>query len=402
MYRSTYDNSWVEDITDSVIEASVSCDSGRDITWTLDATITREGWAKLTPYLDWVAPVLTVKYPDGTTREGQLGLYLVMDSPEAHTEVSATIALDARDPLYLLSIQGFGSNVVCNANNNKMKQVRDLLGAAVLTEATAKWERNGKPTNAQPGPETAARRFIIPTDNATFKRAVEFEKKTPLLEIANDILFGAGYYPLYTTRTGIFTTSERKKSVLKRRTPVRRFVANVPESVDPFNRLKAVGGLPSDIVGEVQTVPKSADMTDEIVLICDTPHGFATSKSATITNEKNKRTAGRKKSGDGRKRRRRNEHVRTLDDDATAVEVAKALLDELSTTNSVISFSAIPDPSVDFARQTIDLHIFNLDGYEIANDRYAVHSVKYGFTPSSALMEITCGRVEDIKDERDN
>lgn len=401
MYRSTYDNSWVEDITESVIEASVSCDSGRDITWTLDATLTREGWAKLTPYLDWVAPVLTVKYPDGTTRAGQLGLYLVMDSPEAHTEVSATIALDARDPLYLLSIQGFGSNVVCNANSNKMKQVRDLLGAAVLTEATAKWERNGK-NGPSPDSSTAARRFVIPTDNATFKRDVEFEKKTPLLEIANDILFGAGYYPLYTTRTGIFITSERKKSVLKRRTPVRRFVANVPQSVDPFGRLKAVGGLPSDIVGEVQTVPKSADMTDEIVLICDTPRGFATSQSATITNEKNKRTAGRKKSGDGRKRRRRNEHVRTLDDDATAQEVAKALLDELSTTNSVISFSAIPDPSVDFARQTIDLHIFNLDGYEIANDRYAVHSVKYGFTPSSALMEITCGRVEDIKDERDN
>lgn len=381
MYRATYDNVFIEDISDGVVSASVTADAGRDTTWTLDATLTIDGWNRLTPYVDWVAPVLRVSYPDGSIREGQLGLYLVMDSTETHNEISATVALDARDPLYLLSIQAFTDSVVIDENADRIDAVRSILRGSVLLESAT-----GRP------------RYNLPNSNQKFERKREFPKKTNRLELVNDILFGTGYYPLWSTATGILTSGPRGKSRLKRRTPVRAFVANVPDSVNPYGLLAPIGGVASDIVGTVTTVPRSADMTNEILIINDDPHGNGVHVGVTLDSRDNKRSP-RKKNESQRKRRK--EYAATVDANSPATEIGKALLDELSTRNSVITFTAIPDPQTDFMRQVIDVYIYNASGTAIAADKYAVHSVTYGFTPSTALMQIECGLVQDIDDEQD-
>ena len=133
-YRATFDNKHLEDITWAFLSAGVSCDTGRDETWALDADLTPEGWAYLDPYLDWIAPVVTVRWPDGTKREGQLGLYLVIDSPETHGETYGSVSLDARDPLYLLGVQAFDTKFWVSGNRTRLQAVRQILDGAVLTE----------------------------------------------------------------------------------------------------------------------------------------------------------------------------------------------------------------------------------------------------------------------------
>lgn len=408
LYRATYDNQWKEDISWGVIEGEVACDTGRDFVWTFDATITIDLWRHLRPYLDWVAPYLKVTYPDGTVRAGQLGLYLVMDSPETHEEISGTVQLDARDPLWLLSVQEFEKKQRVGAKRDRMNFVREILDTAILTETQRR-----KPLYAlPPGPQGGGKEF---------KRPREWPRETSRLELCNEILKSTGMYPLYTTQTGVVTTRARGVDRLRNRAEVRTFRANVPPGVAKLldSRARPIGGLLNEVVGTVQTTPRALGLENDFVIVGDDPNprveddddrddpndpGGKKNKRGERNGRRHKKHRvshpdnQRAKHRDKGRKRTRTRHLAHIDDDATARQVARALADELSTTNNMIRLTVLPDPQPLYVRECIGLAIWNAYNEQIAYGKYAVHGIRFGFTPSDALMQIDCGRVENADD----
>jgi hypothetical protein len=392
IYRATYDNDILEDLTDHLIDATVSMDAERDYTWVFDGTMTRRGWDRLRPAHDWLAPFMRVTYPNGIVREGQLGLYMVYDSPSEFTEWSEVVDIQAFDALWLLDRQAFPGSVIAPINYNKVHFARQILEGAVLTE-----DKNGP------------RRFSIPSDPDTFKGNREWDRETTRLEVVNDCLKSAGLHPLWSTRTGVLTSKPRGQKRLLNQNPVRMWHANVPEGMVLADNVRFNPNIPSEIIGTVVTEPKSLDMVNETLIISDAPEGMRALAKKRIANIRNKRDRLNRKDEERRdltpaqRRQRRRRRIRRigipyLDDDAKAAQVARALLDKWSTKDEVVTFSAVPDPSREFTNECIYLGIWNGYGQEVAVGKYLVHKVSYGFTPKDGEMKVVAGRVQNSED----
>lgn len=389
-YRSTFDNVWLEDVTWAFLSARVSADPDRDETWTMDATLTPEGWAYFDPYLDWVAPVLTATYPDGTVRRGQLGLYQVLDSGEDAEETGGSVDLDARDPLYLLSVQAFERKVVAPAGKGRLRTIREVLDDAVLLDGS-----DGKP------------RYVIHGDERPFNRAAEWSRNTTRLDLCNELAEGSGAHQLWTSAAGVILTRDRGKAALRHRQEVRTFLANVPAGVDLGRRSGMAYEDYGRVVGRVRTTPKAQDQTNEVVIVGGVPweeprkaRHRADHPSNARSDRQSRREDRRREQQqvqDRRQRRRRwiGRHP-LLDDDATAQRVARALMDELSTENTVVRFQALPDPQPDYTREVIGLAIWDATrAAPVALGRYAVRSINWDLTNTSAIMTIEAGQVQN-------
>jgi hypothetical protein len=260
MYRMTWDGIPVEDISETIVSASVSMDAERDVTWAMDAVLTWEGWKRLTPNFDWIAPFMEVRYPNGvTTGLRQLGLYFVVPSEAERNEFDATVKLSCFDPLWLLQRQGFTGPLKVLPGEERVKAVRAILDGAVLTGGD------------QPGTPS---RYAIPGDGRPWQKKREWPAKTPRLGLCNDILQSAGFYPLYTTAQGVVTSRRMGDHRLSQRTPVKAWVANLPAGAISgadvwISRLTS--GISSEVVGAIKTTPKAFNMFDEILMINDDP-----------------------------------------------------------------------------------------------------------------------------------
>lgn len=374
LYRCDYAGNRLEDVSGIVIEGRARCNPENDQTWQLDATVTWEGYQALTPYLDWVAPELTVTWPNGVVRRGQLGLYQVIESPATHRETSATVSLRAMDPLWLVARQGFKRTLQFTENTQKDRALRAILDNAVLTD--------------DPGGQ---RRFAIPDTGKRFRRHVEYPRDWNILEVANELAQGMGCYTLWTTRHGVIVTKRMGEARLRNRTPVKTYSANAPESVVLADSQLATNHPFSEVVGAIETAPFDDSLLDEILIVNDDPGLPRIHLKRKVRNPRHPRRTLRQR------RRERKIRNQMIDDDATAQEVADGLLDELSTRNRTARLTVLPDPEIDFARETVDLLIWNANGDEVAVGQYAVHDVAYSFAPrqNSGLMTLDVGRIDD-------
>jgi hypothetical protein len=275
--------------------------------------------------------------------------------------------------------QGFIGNLHAAGGFNKIRLVRAILDGAVLTES-----------------DQGRRRYAIADHSSeNFKKDKEWDKDDNRLVVCNDILEGAGYFPLWTTKTGIMTSRRAGEARLKQQTPIRTYSAHVPSTLRLADHELPLGSLPSEVIGTIKTTPKGLDLYNEILVVNDDPNiGRKVWVRNKITNRDNKRSKLHKK---GRRRTKKvNNDV--LDSDSTAREVANALADKLSTLNNTVRLTVLPDPQPEFARETINLYLYNGNGEEIAIGHHAVHRVEYGFTTSTATMVIDAGRIDDAYD----
>jgi hypothetical protein len=180
IYRANSANTWLEDISDRVEGGSVTVDITQATPMTFQAETTEPD--VLTAYQDWVAPVMTYRYPDpitGTTitDRQQLGLYLVMPSSKTYTAAQGREAIDGRDALWLLASSGPGEPWSRATGQN--------VGIAIETVCNLAGARHAIQTTSQ----TLPKRRTWPW-NATW------------LQIANDLVRSIGFVPLWTDRTG--------------------------------------------------------------------------------------------------------------------------------------------------------------------------------------------------------
>jgi hypothetical protein len=388
LYRANFMGELLEDISDGVLSATATADPGRDVAWTLDATMTLDGFRRLTPFVDWLVPTLTVTYPDGSQRSGPLGLYFVLGGNQTRNEFGGTVKVDARDPLWLLSEQGYSAPYSVGAGANVIATVKSILAGAVLT---------GDATDAR-------RRYQIDDATIVTSEAKEWQLTDSRLKIINDLLEDAGFFPLYTTKTGIITTRATGSGMYLNREPARLWYANAPlGTVLPTRPLPLQASLPSEVVGAINTSPNTGDTQNQLLLINDSPKASpsGTSTSYLITDPRNSRNWFVQVSTAlnipiellerlfTRTIYRRFETSGGLD----WQQVAAALAEHLSTKNETLSLAVLPDPAVELTREVVYLALWDGTGDPIAVGKYLVNSVKYGFTPGSALMQLDLGRV---------
>jgi len=423
LFRATFDNIHLEDITDAVLQGSVKCDPSRETTWTFDATMTIDGYERLEPLLDWVAPVVTLRYPDGTETSGQLGLYYVMPSAASYEEHQGQYRLSAFDPLWLVARQGFNDNLVALPGPDRGAIIRAIIDGAALTGGQD--ERPGVP-----------RRYVIPNAGIGFNKKQEWDMDDNRLVVANDIAESSGFFPLWTNPRGIIMTRSLAEGRLKERTPVRSWTANMIEPFDPEFEVRKTHNRGMEVIGRVPTTPYAQDLFDQILVVNDDPQepriyvkGRIKDKDKDKNKDRNRRKrdphGGRDRDDRREKHKERRKHrggahhnqrkadhkhkrhrgkpwrLPYLDDEATAIEVAKALTDILSNRTEFASLTTIIDPEPDLVRETISTAIWDVNGNPILVGHWAVLSISYSLWPDTPTMTMELTRIKHGEDDID-
>lgn len=380
MYRATWDNRWVEDISHMVIDCNVSMDTTREVTWQMTANFTWDGYQELEENFDWLAPVLTITYPDGTSATKQLGLYFLVPGGATRGEYERTVQVSAFDPLWLLARQGFtGAVRTAKAGvEERMRVVRDILDGAVLTGGD--------------GAGTGPKRYSGPNSGKNWRKRREWSDDNDRLALVNEILQGAAMYPLWTIYNGEMRWRKMGEGRLRDRKPVRLWAANLPPGSRVDSTIPRVTTLSSEVVGAIKTTSAAMDAYDEILIVNDDPDTKRVRVRGRVKGgKKHKRVV----TGRGDNRRVKKLRVPYVDDDATAEEIARALADQLSNRQDGVDVNVLPDPRPDYCHETVELAVWDAYGDEVAVGQFEVESVQWGFTPSTCLQRMKLYKIDN-------
>lgn len=373
MYRVNANNQIQEDLSLWVDNAAVTFDTERDVSWTLECEMRPEGYRKLSPFKDWLAPYMRVTLPDGSVRYGQLGHFVVLPSTREVSETTETVTIDARSPEVLLQMQGTKGYMFVGEGKQLDRAMRVVLRECHLGE-----DPNGRP------------RFDIPDKGRQAGRDMTWEKKENTLTILNDLAKKAHLHPIYASKTGVITTADRRDRRLKRLSPVRVFAANVPDGfVDPW--VSSAGATTNEVVGAVKLTPNLGKWDDnKIVVVSVNPRKPKIRAVRYITDPDHPLNP--------KKRKRIKERRVKLDvhrgEDAAAL--AEAIAEEIGTELETVELSVIPDPVTDYARQVVYCAIFNTRNEPVAVGRFAVKGITWGWTADEFLQTMRLGFVHSV------
>lgn len=373
LWRATWNNQLVEDLSGAVISGSVTHDTSRANHWSLDCTMHYDGWVALRPFVDWVAPVMNLRYPDGTVVSRQLGHFLVLDSPEHREELGGTVRLDARDVLWAVNAQGIQTAIMMSGMQFGLLAKNTLLDATVPGGlATSKFRQTIPNFNVPPRPDT-------------FRG---FPVNTRRLAVINELFATGAHYPLYPNQLGVLST--HPMTPLYDHAPLRSWYANPPAGNhfigEDLVNLTPFVGQPSPVIGAVDTTPSSAELVDEIIVI-----GGA-GGSRVRGSAKTARFTGGSGPGPGTKKgSAKTVTIPLVPDDGAAEEIALRILEEMLTENSTISLTVKPDPTFVAIHAPVRLGIWDLLGRKVAVGKYLVKRVRYGMTVEDPLMRVDLG-----------
>lgn len=374
LWKVDANNIFLEDLSAYVVNGSVTFDPERDVSWQLNCTLTGDGWKRLEPWKDWLVPRLAVTLPDGTIREGQLGHFVVLPSPQEIHEGWRTVDVDARSGEFLLSIQGTKGIMTVRENTQYDRAVRVVLD------------------NCHLGTDGVRPRYAIPNTNARTHRFMSWEKKEDALTIVNDLLRKDGLEPLYATKTGVLTSQRRKDRRYKHMEPVRVYAANLPDEtvISPWVGRRIVSQ--NEVIDAIQTAPDLGRIDDNKIVVVSVNPRKPRIRAVRYINDPDNPISTRK-----RKRIRERKIEMDVGTNADAEKLAEAIADEISSDLETVTLAVIPDPQTEFARQVVFLAIYDAHGEPAAVGRFKVKTVTYGFTPDEAAMQLTLGFVNPVE-----
>ena len=374
LFRATYLNEHLEELTDHVISADVTMDPDRAIKWTLKARMTGAGYAKLTPYNDFLAPTLRVDYPDGTSREGQLGLFVVKPSPATHTELTTTVDLNGEDPTSLLALQGFGAPYTVTAGTNVTTRINTILTGAGFGE----------------------NRRTIPASTRTMQVDTTWDEKQTKLKVVNELLRSIGYYTLGADNDGTLTSFPYRD--LKRTQPAKTYAANLPDTAEPTTA-QAAAAARSEVVGAVTVTPVVDRLANKVVVVLSNPRRSSVRIVKTISNPIHPSTIAfypGVNASINRTTYQRIYYYANAADNAMD-ELGRKMLQEVGSLYHRIVLAAMPDPKADLFHGTVDLAVYNARQEPVAVGRYWCRGVTYGMTRRSATMRMDLARLEEVE-----
>jgi hypothetical protein len=232
IYRASRDNVWLEDISQQVEGGQISVDTTQAVPMTFQAQAL--GPNVLTPFQDWLAPVITMVEPDpltgaAITTTQQLGLYMVMPPVRTYTAAQGVQEIDGRDSLWLLASSGPGEPWSRATGQN--------VGIAMETVCNL-----------------AGVRHAVQTTSLTLPKRRTWPWNATWLQIFNDLARSIGFVPAWVDRVGRVRSQRFKK--LGDTTPAR-----------------TISSANGDVLDTVRLEPDLTRLCNHVVVVGNDPKG---------------------------------------------------------------------------------------------------------------------------------
>lgn len=329
LYRSDKLNNWLEDISSLMLSGAVEMKVDRRIKMQFSGTMRNP--EKMTPFVDYLAPVLKIQYSDGSVVQEQLGLFSTVPLASDNTYYTSTGQFTALDLGWNLSETTFGDYKTVQAGDNVVDTVTAILIAEGYT------------------------RLSIPGSSKTFPKTRTYDITRDKWNVCNAMLQSIGYYHLWVDRQGIITSL-----------PYIDY-----DSAQIAKTLAA--GPSSDLVGVIRKEPLTDSIYNKVRVIGERPktntpiiQTLINSNPASPTSTVNL----------GRVRQRRPDIKDSdINDGATALEIARRAMQEASSLYTRYTLTTLPDPARDFF-EVYEANVNRIDGVPIMAGRYRVSGWK--------------------------
>lgn len=223
-----------KDISGLIASGAIAVDLAQPSPMTFTGEASRVGG--ITPYRDWIAPILRLTRPDPAgggdlIEEGQLGLYCVMPPSKTFTAAQGTEAIDGRDPLWLMQQERVADTYAVASGQNAAIAIRTLCSSVGLRSA-------------------------IQASSVTLPKRRTWKAGTDKLTIANDLADRIGFLPLFPDRQGVIRSRRFRRL----------------GSVEPARIISSAAG---DVVETVTIEPDLTRLCNHVVVVGNDPKGDA-------------------------------------------------------------------------------------------------------------------------------
>ena len=342
VFRSNKNNDQLDDLTSSVQRGRATLDINQPVPWTFQADITTP--SILTPYVDCLMPVLTLTYADGSVKTGQVGLFMVMPSPQTSTALITTGKIDGRGLEWILSVDAVVNPFNVNAGVDYLTAVADVIKTTGIT------------------------RYSLPPSGVLTPGPFSWKHGTGKLAIINELLAAAGHYPLTSDRTGRLTSW-----------PVPDLLTVAPAATYTVAN--------AQVVDAVEFQPLLDRFCNKVIVIADDAkrHVFTT----VLTNSNPANPTSTAALGITIVK------VVQMPKAATTTQtsiMAHRLLDEGSAIYQRIKIKALPDPTRN-PREVVDVDLTDQQGNPITTGNWSVIGMSHGFTATDGYLELDLAKV---------
>ncbi len=352
LYRATKSGRIVEDLSEYLVEGSVSFRGDSDTHMIFDATFT-EPW-RVEPLVDYLVPRLRIEYADGSSVDESLGLFIAVPGTESATYQGSKGTIEGRSREWLLSIDGFDSGYHVLKGVDPVAAVIRILRDYGYTP------------------------FSISPSGKKIKQTRAWKEGTPKLTVINELLLSVNYYPLHTRRDGYLVSSKKR---------------HVTRSQSSFTLTSDVGK--SNVTGFVESTPDVDAFANKVVVIYTNPKadGDAADADPKLYKAVNRNPNSLASTVRLGLTKTIYKDVTTRTDSSTLKDIAETTLADASMRKVKLKVSAVPDPTrAPFEIAT--LRILQSDARQVAMGSYAVQGWTLGLRPSQGAMTYDLYRVE--------
>lgn len=224
LWRATIDNQLVEDVSQYLTDGSVSMDVDRDIKLALSVTVRQP--ARITPYVDYLAPFVRLTYDDGSPDVyRQLGLYAIKTPPGSYSPTDAVATFAGDDLTRVLADYAYSDNSSSAAGTDYTGQI------------------GGTVTNG------GISRHNIPSAPDLLPVAQSWKIGTTRLEKANTLLDQLGWYHLGMDLDGKISTPGAPQDLA---------------SMEPYRTI-----ADEDVMSALDVTPAGQDIANVVLVVND-------------------------------------------------------------------------------------------------------------------------------------
>lgn len=349
LYVATNTNVFTNNITDWIVSGQVTLDTDRDVPMTFQAQIRHPD--RLKPFVDYLAPYLTLVYTDGTIAAHQVGLFVVLPPQKEYTFVDTVGTVDAYDPTWWLSKQSFDRTYTLKKGANYTDAMRAIVTGAGFTRHVI--QSSGKTNGGE---------------DKTWPPG------TSKLQIFNDMADAINWYHLHADRAGVLRSF--KFLDIDRAEPAGRYVSGENSVViEPFSMSHDLEKLCNRVVVVKESTTNEPGSVIKAVRVNNNP---ASPTSIPALGGEITRVVT-----DG-----------NVEDQADAEELADKLIKEWGSVYINATLRTLPEPWHDpYEVYRLDLDRYNGQDIPEASGRYIAKGWRLGFSPSDAAMEHTLFRI---------
>lgn len=341
LYRATIDNEIVEDISDLLVDGWVQLNTDQAVKLTASFTVRQP--TRITPYQDFLRPVLTIAYQDGRPSvRRQIGLFATR-LPSGSSGTSGAIGTyEGNDLTAELATDALPSARNSASGSNVIAEVLAIVTGGAIS------------------------RTNIPPTSRTYSKDITSPATTSRLTAANERLMASGWYELGMDLDGRISTPGATADI---------------GMTEPFAAYTEDG-----IFGDIVSPGVQEDVYNVVKILSGDPASspmIGTARNDDPSSRTSTVTLGRTRT-----------YVETVSGDVTQDDLnarAARKLAELKSYYQTIQINVLPDPQALVPHQTVQLRTSgNLAAFA---GRYWVRAAKIGFGDQPPPMQLECNRL---------